>query len=64
MYQQTRKEVLVQWSIANIEQNPKPLKNRRLSKKQQQQEDEVKIKLEKSNDGWNDWRFQLHWYQL
>ena len=49
IYQQTLKEVGVQWFIYNINENPKPLKKRRLYKNQQQEKDDIKIKLEESN---------------
>ena len=49
IYQQTLKEVGVQWFIYNINENPKPLNKRRLYKNQQQEKDDIKIKLEESN---------------
>ena len=41
-----------------------PLKKRRLSKKSQKEEDEIKRKLHKANQDWNDWKFQIHWNKL
>ena len=38
-----------------------PLKRRRLSKKSQKEEDEVKKKLTEANQYWNDLKFQIHW---
>ena len=37
-----------------------PLKKRRLSKKYQKEEDEIKRKLHKANQYWNDWKLQIH----
>ena len=40
-----------------------PIRITKLSKKAQDKEDEIK-KLYEANKWWNDWRFQLHWYNL
>ena len=29
--------------------------------KKKQKKDNIKIKLQKANNHWNDWKFQLHW---
>ena len=41
-----------------------PLKKSRLSKKSQKEEDEIKRKLNKANQYWNDWKLQIHWNKL
>ena len=39
----------------NLGQNLPPLNKRRLSKKEQENEDKIKIKLHEANLAWNDW---------
>ena len=41
-----------------------PLKKRRLGKKSQKEEDEIKRKLTEANQFCNDWIFQIHWNKL
>ena len=41
-----------------------PLNKSRLSKKSQEKEDEMKIKITKANQACNDWKFQIHWNAL
>ena len=41
-----------------------PLKKSKLRKKSQKEEDEIKIKLHKANQDWNNWKFQIHWNKL
>ena len=41
-----------------------PLKKRKLTKKPQEKEDEIKIKLQTANQNWNYWKFQIHWNKL
>ena len=45
-------------------QNLKPLKKRKLSKKYQKEEDEIKRRLTEANQEWNDLKFQMHWNKL
>ena len=33
----------------------------KLSKKSQENQDEIQKKLYEANKWWNDWKFQLHW---
>ena len=41
-----------------------PLKKIRPRKKAQENEGEIKIKLHKANQAWNDWKFQIQWNKL
>ena len=41
-----------------------PLKKRKLSKKAQGKEDEIKINLHIENQNLNDWKYQIHWNKL
>ena len=52
------------WYMNKSSQNIKPLRKRRLFKKLQQKEDEIKIKLQEANQAWNYWKFQIHWNKL
>ena len=45
-------------------QNLPPLRKKRLGKKPQKEEDEIKRKLHKANKYWNDWKFKIHWNKL
>ena len=44
--------------------NLPPLNKSKLSKKSQEKQDEIKIKLQTANHNWNDWRFQIHWNKI
>ena len=48
------------WRLLVHEKLP-PLEKQKLSKKAQKKEDEIKRNLQKVNQIWNDWRFQIHW---
>ena len=39
-------------------------KEKKLSKKSQEEEDEINRKLHKANKVWNDGKFQIHWNKL
>ena len=41
-----------------------PRKKRKLSKKSQEKEDEIKRNLKMENQNWNHWKFQIHWNKL
>ena len=38
-----------------------PLTKRKLSKKSQENEGEIKRNLHMANQNWNDWKIQIHW---
>ena len=44
--------------------NLTPLKKSKLSKKAQEKEYEIERKLQKTNQDWNDWRFQKYCNKL
>ena len=48
------------WYVKKLVQKIPPLNRRRLSKKSQEEEDEIKIKINEANQVWNDWRFHIH----
>ena len=50
--------------MIKLSENLTPLNKRKLSKKAQEKEDEIKIKLQKSNQDWNDWKFHIHWNKI
>ena len=39
-------------------------KNRKLNKKPQEKEYEIKRNLRMADINWNDWEFQIHWNKL
>ena len=41
-----------------------PLNKRKLRRKAQEKEYKIKIKLQTTNQKWNDWKFQIHWNKL
>ena len=45
-------------------QNLPPLKKSKLSKKYQNEEDEINRKLTEANQYWNDWTLEKHWNKL
>ena len=47
-----------------MNENILPLKKRKLGKKSQKMEDEIKINLQLANQNWNDCTFQIHWNKL
>ena len=47
-----------------LSQKLPPLKKINLSKKSQEKEDEIKIKLRKANQVWNELNFQIDWNKL
>ena len=49
------------WYVKKLGQQLPPLKKRKLSRKTQKEEDEIKRKLQESNQYWNDWKFQIYW---
>ena len=52
------------WYINKLGQKLPPLKKRRLSKKSQKEEDEIKRELTEANHYWSDWKFQIHWNKI
>ena len=48
------------WFLAYMNANLLLIKRRRLSQKEKNKEDNIKIKIQKANDHWNDWKFHLH----
>ena len=52
------------WYMKKLSQNIQPLKKRKPSKRAQEKENKIKIKLYKDNQDWNDWKFQIHWNKL
>ena len=52
------------WYVKKIGQKLPTLKKRRLSKKQQKEEDKIKRKLHEANQDWNDCKFHIHWNKL
>ena len=50
--------------MKKIIQKLPPINKRRLSKKAQEKGDEIKRKIYKANQDWNDWKFQIHWNEL
>ena len=63
-YQTNIKEVCGEWYTDKNNSKP-PLINRwKLIKKKKTKEDKIKEKLQKVNDHWNYWKFQLHWNKL
>ena len=47
-----------------LSQNLPPLKENKLSKKSQKEEDKIKRRLTETNEEWNYWKFQIHWNKL
>ena len=47
-----------------LNKNLRPLRKLKLSKKVQEKEDEIKRNLQKANQNWNSWKFQIHWNKL
>ena len=41
-----------------------PLNKRRLIKKSQKEEDEIKRKLHEANQSWDDFKLQIHWNKI
>ena len=41
-----------------------PPKKQKISRKAQEKEDEIKRNLQKANQNWNNWKFQIHWNKL
>ena len=52
------------WYMNRLSQKLTPLKKSKLSKKAQEKDDAIKIKIQKSYQDWNDWKFQIHWNKL
>ena len=52
------------WYVNKLGQKLPPLKKSILIKKNQKEEDEIKIKLTESNKYLNAWIFQIHWNEL
>ena len=52
------------WYIEKSAKGLPPLKISKLSKKEQEKQDEIQKKLYEANKWWNDWKFQLHWNKL
>ena len=52
------------WYVKKLGQKLPPLKNRRLSKNSQKDEDEIKRKLTEADQYCNDWKFQIHCNKL
>ena len=52
------------WYVNKLVQKIPPLKKRKLNKKPQKEEDEIKRILTEDNQYWNDWKFQIQWNKL
>ena len=48
------------WYMEKCARGLPPLKRTKLSKKEQERQDEIQNKLYESNSWWNDCKFQLH----
>ena len=52
------------WYMKKMNEKLPPLKKRKLSKKAEEKEDEIKRNLQTANQNWNEWKFQIHWNKL
>ena len=50
--------------MEKLKQELPPLKKSKLSKKIQEEENKIKIKLIKASQEWCDWKFLIHWNKL
>ena len=55
-------DIGVKFYINNLRYKPPPIKRPILIKEEQKYD--IKARLQKSNDNWNDWKIQIHWNKL
>ena len=48
------------WYTKQLSDKLTPLKKIKIRKKAQEKEDEIKRRLQKANQDWNDWKFQIY----
>ena len=52
------------WYMKKSARGLPQLKRTKLSKKSEERQYVIQNKLYEANRQWNDWKFQLHWYNL
>ena len=53
-----------EWYMGKNTRGLPPLSTNKLSKKAQERQDIIQIKIYEANKRWNDWKLQLHWNKL
>ena len=52
------------WYMEKSDKGLPILRRTKLSKKAQENQDEIQKKLYEADKWWNDWKFQLHWQKI